>query len=172
MRDAAPGTAGNQQMVEVFTAGNDGDGVTGAGNEGYASITTPGTAKNVITVAPRRACAPGGTDGCGVDDSEANDPEDIINFSGRGPTDDGRRKPDLVAPGTHVVGAAPQHGAYSGSGTCTKWLAGTSGLYSVISGTSQAAPHVSGAAALMRDWYARRSAAARRPRRRSPRRCS
>ena len=156
VRDAAPGTAGNQQMVEVFTAGNDGDGVTGAGNEGYASITTPGTAKNVITVgASESVRALGGDDGCGVDDSEANDPEDIINFSGRGPTDDGRRKPDLVAPGTHVVGAAPQHGAYSGSGTCTKWLAGTSGLYSVISGTSQAAPHVSGAAALMRDWYAR-----------------
>ena len=59
MRDASP-DAGNQEMVEVFSAGNDGDGkgnpLDPKGDEGYGSVTAPGTAKNVITVAPR-ACA-------------------------------------------------------------------------------------------------------------------
>ena len=50
MRDAQPGTGDNEEMVEVFAAGNDGDDRSGAANEGWASIASPGTAKNVITV--------------------------------------------------------------------------------------------------------------------------
>ena len=50
MRDAQSGTPGNQQMVEVFAAGNDGDGIAGSDNEGYGSIHAEGSAKNVITV--------------------------------------------------------------------------------------------------------------------------
>src|SRR4029453_609896 len=54
VRDAVSGTPGNQQMVEVFSAGNDGEGngdpLDPKGDEGYGSITSPGTAKNVITV--------------------------------------------------------------------------------------------------------------------------
>ena len=90
-----------------------------------------------------------------MSDAEADDPEDIINFSSRGPTDDGRLKPDLVAPGTHVVGAAPQHPGYAGFGTCNDSFPAGNGLYSLVSGTSQAAPEVAGAAALVRDWYRR-----------------
>ena len=63
-------------------------------------------------------------------------------------------KPDLVAPGTHVAGASPQHAGYTGAGVCDKNLAG-SAFYSLVSGTSQATPHVAGAAALLRDWYVR-----------------
>jgi subtilisin-like proprotein convertase family protein len=95
---------------------------------------------------------PSGTDGCGVTNFGADSARDIIDFSSRGPTDDGRLKPDLVAPGSHITGAAPQHSGYSGSGTCNPFFAGTT-LYSLISGTSQAAPQVTGAAAILRRWY-------------------
>ena len=50
------------------------------------------------------------------------------------------------------MGAAPQTGvAYQGSGVCTKFFEGP--FYSLESGTSQAAPAVSGAAALIRQWF-------------------
>ena len=68
-------------------------------------------------------------------------------FSSRGPTDDGRLKPDLVAPGTHITGARP---SASATGMCNPLFATG---YSLTSGTSEAAPQVAGAAALVRDWY-------------------
>ena len=158
VRDASSGTPGSQEMVEVFSAGTDGDGNGDPndpkGDEGYGSISSPGTAKNVITVGAAESVRASGTDGCGVTNAGADSARDIINFSGRGPTQDGRMKPDLVAPGTHVVGASPQHVGYTGAGVCNKNYA-NSPFYSLVSGTSQAAPHVAGAAALLRDWYVR-----------------
>lgn len=153
VRDAQAGVAGNQQMVEVFAAGNDGEGVNGSSNEGYGTVGSPGTAKNVITVgASESVRSIGGPDGCGVADAQADNSADIIDFSSRGPTDDGRLKPDLVAPGTHVVGARPQHSGYTGDMVCGPFF---DVLYSLSSGTSQAVPEVTGAAALIRDWYRR-----------------
>jgi subtilisin-like proprotein convertase family protein len=157
VRDVRGSVPGDQPMVEVFAAGNDGVGHAGDGlpdpDEGYGTIMAEATAKNVITVGAAEGVRASGTDGCGVSNSGANSARDIIDFSSRGPTDDGRLKPDLVAPGTHVTGAAPQHGGYSGTGTCTPAFGGA--LYSLVSGTSQAAPQVSGAAALLRHWYRR-----------------
>jgi subtilisin-like proprotein convertase family protein len=158
VRDSSSGTPGNQEMVEVFSAGNDGDGngnpADPKGDEGYGSITSPGTAKNVITVGASESVRGSGTDGCGVANAGADDAGDIINFSSRGPTQDGRMKPDLVAPGTHITGASPQHAGYTGASVCDKNFGGNT-FYSLVSGTSQAAPHVAGAAALLRDWYER-----------------
>ena len=157
VRDAQPSEAGNQEMVQVFAAGNTGEDVLGDSNEGYATITPPATAKNVIAVgASESVRSIGMTDGCGVPDSGANQANDIIDFSSRGPTDDQRLKPDLVAPGTHMLGARPTHPGYTGSGTCVGQSVFPSGsLYNLVSGTSQAAPVVAGAAALIRDWYRR-----------------
>ena len=110
----------------------------------------------MITVGASESVRGSGTDGCGVTNGGADSASDIINFSGRGPTQDGRMKPDLVAPGTHITGASPQHAGYNtrAAGSATRPSAAAA-FYSLVSGTSQAAPHVAGAAALLRDWYVR-----------------
>src|SRR5689334_24547864 len=40
------------------------------------------------------------------------------SFSSGGPTFDGRAKPDIVAPGTHIHGAASQSQFFNGVGIC------------------------------------------------------
>jgi subtilisin-like proprotein convertase family protein len=150
VRDAQTGTGANEEMVEVFAAGNDGDARLGAENEGYGSISAEGSAKNVITVGASEGVRPSGTDGCLTTDADANSARDIVNFSSRGPTDDGRLKPDLVAPGTHVTGAQPPAGSLPFTGVCNASFATN---YSLASGTSQAAPQVAGAAALVRERF-------------------
>jgi subtilisin-like proprotein convertase family protein len=145
VRDASP-EPGHQPLVEVFSAGND-------AADGYPSIGSNAVSKNGIAVGAAESVRATGTDGCGITNADADSARDVGSFSSRG-TIDGRRKPDLVAPGTHVAGAAPQHAGYTGAGVCTKFLAGTS-WYSVVGGTSQAAPHVAGAAAVVRAWYQR-----------------
>ena len=59
----------------------------------------------------------------------------VSYFSSRGPTADGRMKPDLVAPGEKILSA--KH-AWSAKGSTAR------DLYVEMSGTSMAAPHVSG----------------------------
>ena len=87
--------------------------------EGYRaiSITDPGNADGLITV--------------GSTHREAPHTYGVSFFSSRGPTGDGRAKPDLVAPGEKIDSCAPNGGLRR------------------LDGTSMAAPHVSGAAALL-----------------------
>ena len=80
-----------------------GDDRPGAANEGWASIASPGTAKNVITVGASEGVRPLVQLTCGIGDGGADQARDIIDFSSRGPTNDGRLKPDVVAPGTRIV---------------------------------------------------------------------
>lgn len=69
--------------------------VVASGNDGPAagSVASPGNDPTLITVGA-------------VDESySASRLDDVVaDFSGRGPTDQGIQKPDVVAPGTHVVG--------------------------------------------------------------------
>jgi serine protease AprX len=109
-------------VVVVAAAGNAGQcdfsyqGVTSSGYR-TVSITDPGNADAVITVGATHRVEPH-TYG-------------VSYFSSRGPTGDGRVKPDLVAPGEKIVGPLPGD------------------RYARMDGTSMAAPHVSGAAALL-----------------------
>ncbi len=168
-------TAGNQEYVIVFAAGNDGSGANTVGE--------PGTAKNVITVGAAENVNPfGGADGCGIDDTGANNANDIISFSSRGPTSDGRKKPDIMAPGTHVSagvaqasiasptgsGTGAQLACFDGSGVC----GGTGGSnffpagqqwYTASSGTSHSTPAIAGVAALIRQHFINQAVAVAQP---------
>lgn len=115
-------------VVVVAAAGNRGYrsfGPTEGGDESYAafSITDPGNAEGIITVGATHRFWPH-TYG-------------VSFFSSRGPTGDGRMKPDLVAPGERIESALPMSNA--------KW--------GPLDGTSMAAPHVSGAAAMLMARY-------------------
>src|SRR5213075_803387 len=102
--------AGNQEMVIVFSAGNVGTNAQ--------TISAPGSAKNVITVGASENVRSmnlanggndaSGNDGCLLADAGADDANDIPSFSSRGPCADGRLKPDIVAPGTHITGGVAQ----------------------------------------------------------------
>jgi hypothetical protein len=165
VRDAQPSgssnpSAGNQQMVIVFAAGNDGPLPK--------SVNSPGTAKNVITVgAGENVQDIGGSDGSGVNDSQADNLDDILSFSSRGPSADQRHKPDLVAPGTHVSGGVVQANMPGATGTADPCYngSGVSGgvasiffppgqqFYTASSGTSHSTPCVSGGCALLRQYF-------------------
>jgi subtilisin family serine protease len=165
VRDADNQAAGNQEYTIMFTSGNSGPGGNTCGS--------PGTAKNVITVGAAENVQPfGGADGCGIGDSGADSANDMISFSSRGPCDDGRKKPEIVGPGTHDSGGVFQAslvnppgsgngaagGCFNASGVCAGpggsdfWPLGQQ-WYTASSGTSHSCPAVSGTAALIRQHF-------------------
>lgn len=144
-RDAVAAQPGNQSLILVFSAGNRGPAAATSGS--------PGNAKNVITVGASESVRPTWTDGCNVGPDGADDAREMANFSSRGPTTDGRNKPDLVAPGTHIIAAAAQAPGYNGSGVCDRYQPDGQTLYAASSGTSHAAPAVAGAASLLYRYY-------------------
>jgi Subtilase family len=145
VRDARSTVAGLQQLTVVFAAGNFGSGSN--------TVASPSTAKNVISVGASENVRQTGTDGCGIPNSGANSANDMAGFSSRGPVNaaggDGRVKPDIVAPGTHIQAGVPQSN-YDGSGLCGgQFFPPGQTRYSWNSGTSHATPAVSGGAALV-----------------------
>lgn len=141
---------GDSPMVVVFSAGN-------RGSLGGRTVEAPSLAKNVISVGATESYRPRDVDGCGSGPDEADDPGEIRDTSARGPTVDGRLKPDVVAPGSHITSLVSSSRDYSGIGLCDPYYPTGQRLYSWTSGTSQAAAHVSGAAVLAMEWERRAS---------------
>jgi subtilisin family serine protease len=107
--------------------------VAAAGNSGHAtsiSINDPGNADLAITV--------------GATHRDQPHVYGVSYFSSKGPTGDGRLKPDLVAPGERILSCAAGRELEQVRGVVPP---GVSALYVERSGTSMAAPHVSGAIA-------------------------
>jgi hypothetical protein len=145
VRDADAAMPGAQAVTILFAAGN-------SGSES-STIGSPGNAKNVITVGASENYRPTWVDGCFVGAIGADNANDIIRFSSRGPTADGRVKPELVAPGTHIVGAASQAATYNGMAICDTYHPAGQTLYAASSGTSHAVPAVAGAVSLLTRYY-------------------
>jgi len=101
--------AAGKGILVLSSAGNEGD------NPQWGIITAPADGDSVIAV------------GATYFDST------IVGFSSRGPTADGRIKPDIVAPGYGVLSA----------------YAWSQSMYAFVSGTSFACPLAAGAAALV-----------------------
>lgn len=154
----------HRDMLILYSAGNQGVDADADGVVDPDSIGSPGTAKNVVTVGASENLRPGQTgtyDGFNSQDEQvfpvdpiksdliADDAAGMAAFSSRGPTDDGRIKPDVVAPGTWIISARSHH-----PGAGTGWTAYDE-HYVYMGGTSMATPLTAGAAALVREWLVR-----------------
>jgi uncharacterized repeat protein (TIGR01451 family) len=180
-RDADRFMWDHPDMAIFFAAGNSGrDGMPDssnfcAGGDGVVdpdSLLAPATAKNVITVgAAESQRASGGKSGlpwlyfdtfsfCFAiapirDDLPSDNPDGMAAFSSRGPTDDGRVKPDLVAPGVNIV-SNRSHALNAG----VLWgVHETNSNYVYSGGSSMSTPLVAGAGALVRQWLIARGIA-------------
>ncbi len=144
VRDADPGTPGNQELIYLFAAANSGPGA--------ATVSSPGAGKNVITVGASENTRPFWTDGCSVGPSGADNANDVINFSSRGPAPGQRVKPELIGPGTHIQAGASIYSGYDGSGVCDKYYPPAQTIFAASSGTSHSTPAMAGIASLAYWW--------------------
>lgn len=128
VRDAST-AAGLQPLTLIFSAGNSGPGIL--------SLTRPKAAKNLIATANSENLRSDLT-------ATADNMEDLRFTSSRGPTADGRIKPDLTAPGTGITGGRSGPSALNGNiDAAHRWS----------TGTSHAAPQVAAAAALFTQFW-------------------
>jgi subtilisin family serine protease len=115
--------------------------VAAAGNTGYAYALDRGKQKQIAAGRPLTINDPGNADRAITVGSTHRDMPHVYGvsyFSSKGPTGDGRAKPDLVAPGERILSAAS--GMFRDRATSK----GVDANYIENSGTSMAAPHVSG----------------------------
>lgn len=157
----------HRDALVLFAAGNEGSDADGNRRVDPASLDSPATAKNVLTVGATEGSAVVGFFGTWAQlqangrvfanaadraDQVAGQPDRIALLSSAGPTSDGRIKPDVCAPGTDIVG--PRSTLASGRG----WgLVDPAPHYMVDGGTSVAVAVAGGCCALLRQaWRAQR----------------
>lgn len=167
----------NPDMVVLFAAGNSGADSNQDGVIDARSLLNLAVAKNVITVGASENNRPPDltryplTDprnmtyrGYGYSwdpfagDYISDNTGGMAAFSSRGPTADGRIKPDIVAPGTNVVSVWSRAAAQRGLAADGPWAGAYSDAnpmskYCFSGGTSMATPIVAGACALVREFF-------------------
>jgi uncharacterized membrane protein/uncharacterized protein YfaP (DUF2135 family) len=117
---------GREGLTVLFANGNDGPG--------SGTISPPATAKNAISV------------GSHINRGQAS-PNTIADSSSRGPTEDNRIKPDVLAPGGFVRSCLAQEATDTAGGTTQP-----GGWYIQYSGTSMATPNAAGVASMIREY--------------------
>ncbi len=151
-------------MLILMAAANEGVDSNSDGVIDLDSMGSPATAKNCISVGASENYRPNILNNYSIfrysnysekypadpinSDTLADNIEGLAAFSSRGPTDDGRIKPDIVAPGTAIISTK--------SSVTSETLWGpyaTNANYVYSGGTSMSTPIVAGAAALVRQYY-------------------
>lgn len=152
----------HKDFCVLVACGNDGTDNDGDGQINPMSVTSPATSKNSITVG---ACENLRTDfdfntygrwwpsdypvAPFRNDPMADNPDQVVAFSSRGPTQDGRTKPEVVAPGTFILSTRSTRIAQNN----TAWSAyPPNRLYFFMGGTSMATPLTAGAMGLIREF--------------------
>ena len=127
----------HEQLVIMYADGNDADDLDSNGEIDHNSLLFEATAKNSISIGASENYRP--SRGGMADDSEG-----MADFSGRGPTEDGRIKPDFVAPGTHILSTKSRY-----TGACGGGWGPYDADHCYMGGTSMATPLAAGATALL-----------------------
>lgn len=153
----------HKDMLVLYSAGNNGTDENANGVVDPDSLGSPGTAKNVLTVGASENNRPDVSSRTWGDmlpsrypvnpiagDLRADAPNGMAPFSSRGPTDDGRIKPDVTAPGTFILSVRSQHpNVDDGWGAFNQY-------YYYQGGTSMSTPLTAGAVAVVREWLTAR----------------
>ena len=133
-------TGGNGGKYDAWIVSGSVDIVDG---DSSSTIDEPGNARDVITVGSfnSKAVWPSLS---GDQSFLSSYPLNVLtSFSSRGPTRDGRTKPEICAPGAWIGAALSDDAPWKG------YLVNPDGVHTMEAGTSMAAPHVAGAAALL-----------------------
>ncbi|MFP4050206.1 MAG: PKD domain-containing protein [Thermoplasmata archaeon] len=141
VRDSDSQSIGNQPMIVVVSAGNE-------GNNGFNTIASPGNGKNVITVGATENYMPdAGSYGYGG--KGPDDPYKMFNKSSKGWTTDNRVKPTVIAPGEAILSTSSPED----SGTNLAGLYSEDHRYEWSTGTSQSTPAGAGSAAVIVEYF-------------------
>jgi len=113
------------------------------GGDSASTIDEPGNADNVITVGAYTTKTTWPSQSGDQDYTSQYTVGTMASFSSRGPTRDGRMKPEVAAPAVWICAALSEDAGWQST------FVHPDGVHTMELGTSMAAPHVSGTIALM-----------------------
>ena len=154
----------HKDFLILVAAGNEGEDIKSMGKGiDPSNLNSPATAKNCLTVGAcenNRAGEFSDTYGAWwprsfpiapfKSDNMADSIDHLVAFSGRGPCTTGRRKPDVVAPGTFIL--STRSSQIPDNNYAWKAFPAAKKDYMFMGGTSMATPMVAGCTALVRQY--------------------